>query len=143
MFHDIAGHEELTDRIIGCGMRVHDEIGPGVFESVYEACLLLELRAARLQVEQGRPTSLSYRGQQLHQVFIPDLIVEGVVIVEVKAVDRLAPVHQTQLITYLKLTGCPVGLLMNFQTHRLKSGIKRVVRPDLFSRTAMVPRPSG
>jgi GxxExxY protein len=70
MFHDIAGHEDLTERIIGCGMRVHDEIGPGVFESIYEACLLLELTTLGLRVEKGRPIPLKYRGHEIDRVFI-------------------------------------------------------------------------
>lgn len=124
-------HETLTESIIGCGIRVHEHFGPGLLESVYRQCFAIELHAAGLKADVGRRIPLTYRGVDLDSVFQPDLVIEDVVIVELKAVEALARVHSTQLITYLKLTGCPVGLLMNFNVPYLKEGIRRVVRPDL------------
>lgn len=132
MFHDAAGHEDLTEKIIRCGIRVHDELGPGLLESVYETCMVIALNAEGLSVEPGRRVPVKYRGQLLDDVLIPDLIVEKTVVVEIKSADRLHPVHKAQLITYLQLTECPVGLLMNFGAETLKMGLRRVVRPDLY-----------
>lgn len=132
MYIDEAGEEQLTGRIIECAIRVHEEIGPGVFESIYEACLLMELSDAGLQVEAGRRLPLTYRGRELDVFYIPDLIVKGVVVVEIKAVECMLPVHRAQVISYLKLTGCPVGLLMNFHAETLLAGLRRLTRPDLY-----------
>lgn len=132
VLRDITGYETLTGAIIGCAMRVHNAIGPGLLESVYDRCLVIELKASGFHVEMGRRVLLTYRGQEAGPVYIPDLIVEGVVIIEVKAVERLIPVHKAQLITYLKLTRCPVGLLLNFHAESLRHGIRRVLRPDLY-----------
>lgn len=131
MFHATDGHEALTESIIGCGIRVHEHFGPGLLESAYRASLIVELTHAGVKFEVGRRVPLVYRGVDLECVFQPDLIVADVVVVELKAVETLARVHSTQLITYLKLTGCPVGLLMNFNVPLLKDGIRRIVRPDL------------
>ena len=132
MFHDSAEHGELTESIIGCGIRVHETFGPGLFESIYKACFVFELEAAGLKVDASRGVPLGYRGHDLDAEFCPDLVVEETVIVEIKAVEALARVHKTQLITYLKLTGLRVGLLMNFNVEYLKDGIRRLVRPDLY-----------
>ena len=126
--------EELTGTVIGCGIRVHEYFGPGLFESVYRGPMQIELQDAGLDIEFGRRIPLVYKGVDLGCVFEADLIVNGVLVVELKAIESLAPVHQTQLLTYLKLTGCPVGLLMNFNVPYLRQGIKRVVRPDLYLR---------
>src|SRR5262245_10023730 len=134
MFKDTAGHEDLTEAIIACGIRVHEAWGPGLLESVYKPCLLIELEADGYRVETNRRLKLTYKGHDLKSEFCPDLIVNGLVVVELKAVEKLAPVHKAQLITYLKLTGLPVGLLMNFNVSLLKYGIQRVVRPDLLIR---------
>jgi GxxExxY protein len=127
-----AHHEELTETIIGCGIEVHRFFGAGLFESVYQLALVFELTAAKLAVEQRRHLPLVYKGYELGASFFADIIVESTVLVEVKAVSALAPVHQAQIITYLKLTGCPVGLLMNFNSTVLRDGIRRVVHPDLY-----------
>ena len=107
MFHDIAGHEDLTDGIIGCGIRVHETFGPGLLESIYRSCMMIELQSSGYQVESTRKIPLTYRGQDVGLTFCPDLIVNNTVIIELKAVDQLAPVHMSQVITYLKLTGLP------------------------------------
>ena len=132
MFHDIAGHEQLTQDIIACGIRVHEAFGPGLFESIYKQCLVIDLRASGFEVDTTRRIPLTYRGHDIDAHFCPDIIVDNTVIVELKAVDALARVHKTQVITYLKLTNLPVGLLMNFNVDRLTDGVRRVVRPDLY-----------
>jgi GxxExxY protein len=135
MFHDVAGHEDLTEGIIGCGIRVHEALGPGLLESSYRSSMILELQASGYTVDGFRRVPVVYRGQDVGAMFCPDLIVNDTVVVELKAVDKLAPVHKTQVITYLKLTGLPVGLLMNFHVDWLKNGTRRIVRPDLYVRT--------
>lgn len=132
MFHDIAGHEDLTEGIIGCGIRVHETLGPGLLESIYRSCMIIELKATGYRTDNTRRVPVIYRGQDVGSNFCPDLIVNETVVVELKAVERLAPVHKTQVITYLKLTGLPVGLLMNFNVDFLKNGTRRIVRPDLY-----------
>jgi GxxExxY protein len=136
MFHDVAGHEQLTEGIIGCAIRVHEAFGPGLFESIYKECLVIELIASGFAVETTRRIPLSYRGKDLQARFCPDIIVADTVIVELKAIDALARVHKTQVITYLKLTNLPVGLLINFNVDVLTSGVRRIVRPDLYVRKA-------
>ena len=134
MFRDTAGHEDLTEAIIACGMRVHAAWGPGLLESVYKACLLIELEADGHQVETNLRLPLIYKGHDLKTEFCPDLIIDKIVLVELKAVERLVPVHKAQVITYLKLSGLPIGLLMNFNVPLLKQGTQRIVRPDLLIR---------
>ena len=129
-----AEHEALTERVIGCGLKVHEHFGPGLLESVYRRCLVIELQHAGLKTETERRIPLVYEGVSLGHVFTPDLIVEDVVVVELKALEAIARVHYHQVITYLKLTGCPVGLLMNFNVPHLKDGIRRLVRPDLYAK---------
>ena len=126
------GYDQLTELIIGCGIKVHEQFGPGLFESVYSQCFVIELREAGLQVQVAPRIPLVYCGIELEAIFQPDLVIEDTVVVEIKAVERLPPVYHAQLLTYLKLTGCPVGLLMNFHVSYLKNGIRRFVRPDLY-----------
>lgn len=129
MLEDPGGLNPLTDMIIGCGVTVHREFGAGLFESVYARCFILELRANGLCVETEKRIPLVYRGVRVHQGFRIDLIVEDLVVVEVNAVSMLTPLHSAQVITYLKLSGCPVGLLMNFNVPILTSGVRRLVHP--------------
>ena len=117
----------ITEIIIGAAIRVHRTLGPGLLESVYLACLAFELAEEGVGVETQRPIPVEYRGVRLECGFRADLIVEGAVIVEVKSLERLAPVHQAQMITYLRLSGCLVGLILNFNSSVMKDGIKRVV----------------
>lgn len=117
----------LTERIIGCAITVHKALGPGLLESAYRRCLALELRAAGLHVAEEVPVGLEYRGEIIHDVYRMDLIVEGKVIVEVKAVEHVVPVFQAQLLTYMRLTRKRVGLILNFNTVLLKDGIVRRV----------------
>ena len=117
----------ITDKIIGAAIEVHRALGPGLLESAYEACLVYEIMENGLKVEQQKPLPVTYRNVKLDAGYRLDLLVESTVIVEVKAVDQLAPIHQAQLLSYLKLSGCKVGLLINFNVPVLKHGIKRVV----------------
>jgi GxxExxY protein len=118
---------EITEIIIGAAISVHRALGPGLLESVYLACLIYELIATDLKIETQRALPVVYRGVRLECGFRADLIVEGCVIVEVKSIERLAPVHQAQMITYLRLSGCSLGLILNFNTKLMKDGIKRAV----------------
>ena len=124
--------DRITKTIIGAAIEVHRALGPGLLESAYEACLAFELVERGLMVEQQKPLPVIYRGIKLDCAYRLNLLVEGEVIVEVKAVDRLAPIHQAQKLSYLKLSGCKVGLLINFNVKVLKDGIIRVVNnfPD-------------
>ena len=117
----------LTKSIIGAAIQVHRGLGPGLLESAYEAFLAFELVEPGLKVEQQKPLPVVYRGVRLDCGYRLDLLIEGEVIVEIKAIDRLAPIHQAQLLSYLKLSGCKVGLLINFNVKVLKDGIRRVV----------------
>lgn len=118
-------HKDLTDRIIGSAIEVHRTLGPGLLESVYESCLAYELENADLRVQRQLSLPVQYKDKRLDVGFRLDLVVEGRVIVELKAIDELQPVHEAQLLTYLRLTGIPVGLLMNFNVRRLRDGIVR------------------
>jgi len=122
----------ITEIIIGGAIEVHRALGPGLLESAYEACLVFELAQRGLKVEQQKPLPVIYREAKLDCGYRIDLLVEKKVIVEVKAVDRLAPIHQAQLLSYLKLSGCKVGLLINFNVEVLKNSIRRTVNefPD-------------
>ncbi|MDF5735567.1 MULTISPECIES: GxxExxY protein [unclassified Nostoc] len=118
---------ELSGVIIGCAMRVHTGLGPGLLESAYEVCLDYELKEAGLNVGKQIPLLLVYQDVQLECVYRLDLIVENKVIVEIKSVESFHPIHSVQLLTYLKLANCKLGLLINFNVLHLKEGLKRVV----------------
>lgn len=133
MSSEPCDQEALTGHIIACGIEVHNAFGPGLLESVYRKALVIELRAQGLRVEEKRRVPLTHRGIATDYLEI-DILVEEVVVVEVKAVAAYVPVHSAQVVTYLKLTGCPVGLLMNFNVKRLADGIRRLVRPDLYKK---------
>jgi GxxExxY protein len=120
----------LTKKIIGCCIEVHRELGPGLLESVYEECLGIALSQAGILIERQRELPVHFRGQQLQQSFRFDLLVESVVVVEIKAVDVIKPVHKAQVITYLKLIPAPIGLLCNFNSHHMISGIHRLINPS-------------
>ena len=124
--------EELTHKIIGAAVEVHTNLGPGLLESVYQDCLTLQLKLRPLRVERERHDPLNNNGERIESQLKLDLLVEGRVIVEVKALERIHPIHKAQVVTYLNLTGCPAGLLMNFNSLVLKSGLHRLDRPDLY-----------
>ena len=117
----------IRDSIIGSAIQVHKALGPGLLESAYEFCLAFELGKRRLRVEQQKPLPLIYEQVKLDCGYRIDLLVEGSVVVEVKSVDALAPIHEAPVITYLKLSGCKLGLLINFNVQLLKDGIHRFV----------------
>ncbi len=118
---------KITHAIIGAAIEVHKNLGPGLLESAYEACLVFELSDRGFQVEPQKPLPLVYKKVMLDCGYRLDLLVEGIVIVEIKAVDTLLPVHEAQLLSYLKLTKCKAGLLINFNVPKLVDGIIRVV----------------
>jgi GxxExxY protein len=118
---------QLTSRVIKAAVEVHRGLGPGLFESVYLACLLHELCEAELDYETQKPLPVVYEGVTLDCGFRVDLIVQKIVVVEVKSIAQTAPVHRAQLKTYLVLSGCPVGLLINFNVPILKAGLTRVL----------------
>jgi len=124
--------DQLSERVIGCAITVHRTLGPGLLESIYRECLALELVAADMHVDSDCHVPVVYRGERVAGHLVLDLVVEQSLVIEVKAVERLAPVHVAQLITYLKITGYPVGLLMNFNATTLRAGLKRCEHPDLF-----------
>jgi GxxExxY protein len=117
---------QLTSRVIGAAMEVHRALGPGLLESAYEACLAWELIHRGIKVERQAKVPVRYKGVELDCAYRLDLIVEGALIVELKVVAALEPIHTAQLLTYLRLTGIRVGLLLNFHAPTMKSGIKRV-----------------
>jgi len=119
--------EELTDKIIGAAIEVHRYWGPGLLESIYEKSLAHELSLRHVEVRRQLPLNLKYKDLPLEDDFRVDLVVEGKVVVELKVVKELAPIHEAQLLTYMKLTQCRVGLLINFNVVKLKDGIKRMV----------------
>ena len=106
--------QELTSKIIAAAIEVHRALGPGLLESAYLACLVRELVLRGIPIEQEKPLPVEYKGVRLDCGYRLDLLVNGKVVVELKAVDALHPVHEAQLLTYLKLSGCRVGLLINF-----------------------------
>jgi GxxExxY protein len=118
--------DPLTERIIGCAIAVHRELGPGLLEAIYEEALAIELEDQGLAFRRQVAVSAVYKGRRLGEYRL-DLLVEDAVIVEVKSVERLLPLFEAQLLTYLRVTGKRIGLLMNFNTALLKNGVKRIV----------------
>ena len=119
--------KRLTEKIIGAAIAVHKELGPGLLESAYEACLVYELVQAGLKVESQKPLSVSYRGVQVDCGYRIDLLVENQIILELKSVENIEPIHEAQLLSYLKLSGYKIGLLINFNVKLLRNGIRRFV----------------
>jgi GxxExxY protein len=120
-------YANLTSQIIKSAMEVHNQLGPGLLESAYEECLTYELRQAGLKVKTQIPVPLVYKDIQLDCGYRIDILVDDTIIVELKSVDTILPVHEAQILTYLKLAHKEVGLLINFNVKHLKDGIKRFV----------------
>ena len=120
-------YNKTTESIIGAAIEVHRELGPGLLESTYEACLAYELMERGLKVERQKTLPVKYRGVNLDCGYRIDLLVENLVIVELKVVERLEAIHEAQLLSYLKLSGAPIGLLLNFNVIVLRRGIRRLV----------------
>ena len=133
----------ITEAIIGDAIAVHRELGPGLLESTYEACLLALLLRRGFHVERQVGMPVVFQGERLECGYRVDLLVEGRVVVELKAIARFEPVHFAQMMTYLKLSGCEIGLLINFNVTRLKEGLRRVVRgyPDALRDLPIPPGP--
>ncbi len=117
---------EIATAVFNCSLTIHKELGPGLLESAYEECLHFELYKLGLFVEKQKPLPLVYQEVKLEIGYRVDLLVERKVIIEVKAVDALTDVHLAQILTYLKLSGCKLGLLINFNVHLLKTGFRRI-----------------
>ncbi|NIA10262.1 MAG: GxxExxY protein [Nitrospiraceae bacterium] len=116
---------KISYDIIGCSYRVHAELGPGLLESTYEACLTYELLQSGYKVERQKPLPVIYKEVKLDAGYRIDLLVNNKVIVELKSVDAIAPIHEAQLLTYMKLSGIKLGLLLNFNVKDFKQGIMR------------------
>jgi GxxExxY protein len=122
----------LTERVIACAIEVHRTLGPGLLESIYRECLAVELAAHQLLFEAERFVPIDYKGQRVRGTLKLDLLVEGSVVVELKAVEAIHPIHLAQVMTYLKLTGYPAGLLMNFNVTSLRAGLRRLDHPERY-----------
>lgn len=118
---------ETTGLIIGLAMQVHRRLGPGLLESVYETCLCYELRRADVPFRRQAPLAVQYDDVTLNCGYVADIIVKDEVLLELKSVERMQPLFEAQLLTYLRLSGCPIGLLINFNTADLTKGLKRCV----------------
>lgn len=119
--------DQLTGKVIASAIAVHKELGPGLLESTYEACLSYELLDLGLNVERQKQLPVIYRGQQIDCGYRIDLQIDGRLIVELKSVEKLLPIHTAQLLSYLRLSSLQVGLLLNFNVLQLKDGLQRVV----------------
>jgi len=119
--------EEIATVVVDAIYSVYSEMGPGLLEGIYESCLVKELGKRGVLFERQKAVPVDYKGERLEENLRLDLLVGGKVVVEVKAVESLMPIHDAQLLTYLKLTGCQLGLLVNFNAKFLKENIKRVI----------------
>jgi len=124
--------DEISRRVIGAAIEVHRHLGPGLLESAYESCLVFELKLLGLKLEEQKPLPVIYKDVKLDCGYRLDLVVEDKIIIEIKAVEKLLPIHEAQLLSYLRLANKRVGLLMNFHVAVLKNGLKRIVNefPD-------------
>lgn len=123
--------EEISKIVFECALRVHKVLGPGLLESAYEECLFYELKKTNLKVEKQKPLPLIYEEVNLEVGYRIDIIIENKFIVEVKSVEALNDVHLAQLLTYLKLSDCKLGLLINFNVKLLKDGVRRIINGAL------------
>lgn len=119
--------KEIFKKVLDCSFAVHTALGPGLLESVYEECLYFELQSRCLHVEKQKALPVIYKGIRMDSGYRIDLIVENTIIVEIKAVETVMDVHYAQILTYMKLSGCKLGLLVNFNVAHLKDGIKRMI----------------
>ncbi|NVK63851.1 MAG: GxxExxY protein [Flavobacteriales bacterium] len=122
---------QLASIVFRLGMKVHRELGPGLLESVYEECLCYELKREGVQFERQKSLSLLYSGVEIESKLKLDLVLEDKLIVELKSVNKFEPIHMAQILTYLKLSQCKLGLLINFNTSLFKSGVRRVINGTL------------
>jgi GxxExxY protein len=143
MLTDPFQTNRITSTIIGRAIRVHRATGPGLLESAYSPCLVLELQEAGLSVAVQHSIPLTYRGINLEASYRADMLVDDTVLVELKSVESLAPIHTAQMLTYLKLSGKPVGLPINFNVPVLKNGVKRILNPDMLKSERGSSDPAG
>ena len=125
--HEAITEEEVAREIVDAALAVHRTLGPGLLESAYEQCLVLELNRRGVAVERQKDVPIVYQGMRIDAGYRIDLLVGGSIIVELKAVDRLAPVHDAQLLSYLRLANLRIGFLINFHVRLLKDGIRRLM----------------
>jgi GxxExxY protein len=118
---------EITQKVIGCAIEVHRYLGPGLLESAYEECLSYELEKTGLCIKRQQPTPVVYKDIKLEYGYRIDILVENLVVVELKVVDEINPVHEAQILTYMKFSNKSIGLLINFNVKMLKNGIKRFI----------------
>ncbi len=130
MFEPIPEVDEIARQIVDSAFAVHTALGPGLLESVYEQCLACELGTRNIAVQRQLVLPVIYRNIRVDAGFRMDMVVGGLVPVEIKAVEKMLPIHQAQLLTYLKLSGHRIGLLINFDVVLIKDGISRLRRPD-------------
>jgi GxxExxY protein len=119
--------DELSNRVIGCALEVHREMGPGLLESTYEQCLAHELQLNGIKFKLQHPQPVEYKGVRLDCGYRADLLIDDKLLIELKSVEQIKGIHETQLLTYMKLSGIKTGLLINFNVSKLKDGIKRFV----------------
>ena len=119
--------DPASNKVIGLAIEVHRHLGPGLLESAYEDCLALEMRQRGLVFQRQVPLPVTYKGMKLDCTYRLDFVIESYLILEIKAVERLLPVHEAQLLTYLKLSGMNIGILLNFNVPLLRDGIRRMV----------------
>jgi len=127
MVETSAPRDPLTEKVIGLAIAVHRELGPGLLESAYEECLCYELKDRGIAFTRQVPLAVNYKGVRLDCGYRIDLIVDRTLLLEIKAVEKLLPIHDAQILTYLRLSRIRVGLLMNFNTVVLRDGIRRIV----------------
>jgi GxxExxY protein len=119
--------EEVARQVIGMAIKIHRVVGPGFFEHTYEDCLDLELSRAGLQFERQVELHMVYEGVRFERTYRADIIVENALILEIKTVDKILPIHESQILTYLRSSGCHIGLLLNFNTVLMKNGLRRFI----------------
>ena len=122
----LARADELTSIVINCGLALHQEIGPGLLESVYEQVLADRLVAIGLQVERQKPVSIVIDGRTYPEAFRYDLLVQDLLLIELKSIEKLGPIHSKQALTYIRLMNLPIGLVLNFGSETFRQGIRRV-----------------
>ena len=127
MDHEVSKLNYFTGQILNASIVVHSEMGPGLLESVYQHCLVHELRSRDILVQLQVPVTLHFKGKPLNKDYVIDMLVENEIIVELKAIDALLPIHEAQLLSYLKLSNKRIGLLINFNVTYLKQGFRRFV----------------
>jgi GxxExxY protein len=134
----IAG--DLTGQVIGLAIKIHRRVGPGLLEHIYEDCLCQELTLAGIVFQRQVKLSLDYDGTRLPRAYRADIVVEEKIVLEIKAIEQILPVHEAQILTYMHLSGCSVGLFLNFNTALLKNGLRRFVQSSS-PRPPLPPRP--